>query len=483
MANMQKMPQLIWALPGFLIQMGGLLSGHPVTALIGTVPLVAGLAYYIKAKGYSAAWGLWGVVPIMGVIILAMQRPHAEVSREEWLDDIILEEDPHIHSFLRKKPAELIGGWKLLLAMAPIGLLLLFFCAYLPHLADSGAEGESAAVDGEGQASRPGEQVADSRAVGGEAPEPDSAPAEEAETPVAVAEAKAEAEATEGVGEERAAAATPAAEAAAEPMELPFAERVAKIQLGMSYAEAAELAGPNATRVAGTTERDKTVHWEGSDGSFIVAKFVDDQLVRRTPLRRGPETRRLERIAEEMFKLAVPDAKFAADEDAEQAEPERDAEAPVTESAQAEAEPAEEPVVAQDDADGAAEEVYIEDEEQEIVEEPQKRSRVVRVGGRSDGRGRATYKKAKLPRYTRPIEHGPHDVHIYNPNPFRVKVAVRSGKRGKNLTLSADDETAIYLRNGRYALYYLDAENPVQITSAGSFTVDSPPTALRISLR
>ena len=461
MAKTQRKPRLMWALPGFVVQVGGLFSGHPMVALAGAALLVAGLAHYIKSKGYSAAWGLWGVVPIMGVIILAMQRPHAEVSREEWLDDIILEDDPHLRSFLRKKPAEIVGGRGLLLAMAPIAVVLMIVCPYFPHLADRAADSqtESATVDGDGAVEQSDEVAADAVLV---------AKAEVATEPEAAADPSVADEPEPEVG--------PEVEAAAEPVEISFAERVAKIQLGMSYEDAAELAGPNVTRVAGTAVGDQTVNWMGSDGSFIVAKFVDDELVRRTPLRRAPETRQLERIAEEVFKFAVADAELAADEDAQQ---ELDAGAPVTELAQADARPDE----ASEEVDARAEEVYAEDTEEEVIEEPQERRRVVRVGGESDGRGRTSYKKAKLPRYTRPIEHGPHDVHIHNSNPYRVEVAVRSGKRGKNLTLSADDEATIYVRNGRYALYYLEAEAPTRVTDAGSFTVDSPATALRVSLR
>jgi hypothetical protein len=41
-------------------------------SLVGTLLLMVGLAYRTKDKGRSAAWGLCGLLSIVGVIIVAM---------------------------------------------------------------------------------------------------------------------------------------------------------------------------------------------------------------------------------------------------------------------------------------------------------------------------------------------------------------------------------------------------------------------------
>jgi hypothetical protein len=49
-------------------------KGNPLwllVALAGTVLLIAGLSFYAKAKGRSPAWGLMGLLSIIGLIVLA----------------------------------------------------------------------------------------------------------------------------------------------------------------------------------------------------------------------------------------------------------------------------------------------------------------------------------------------------------------------------------------------------------------------------
>ena len=57
MAKTHRVPPLMWALPGFVIQMGALSSGQPVMAFVGSVLLVAGLAYYIKCGEFCQCSG------------------------------------------------------------------------------------------------------------------------------------------------------------------------------------------------------------------------------------------------------------------------------------------------------------------------------------------------------------------------------------------------------------------------------------------
>jgi hypothetical protein len=81
------------------------------------------------------------------------------------------------------------------------------------------------------------------------------------------------------------------------------------------------------------------------------------------------------------------------------------------------------------------------------------------------------------------MERGPHDIHIYNPYPYPVRVGVRDGARGRDFALGSYDEEILYLGNGQYTIYYIDAEEPETLNMAGTIDVNSPPSAIRIRLR
>lgn len=65
---------LLLGAPGLVLQFIGLGSqGEPEGAAIsaiGSLLLIAGLAFYAKAKGRSAAWGLMGLLSLIGLIVL-----------------------------------------------------------------------------------------------------------------------------------------------------------------------------------------------------------------------------------------------------------------------------------------------------------------------------------------------------------------------------------------------------------------------------
>jgi len=76
---------LMFGVPGIVLQIAGnvKMRSEPedalglVLALVGTVLLIVGLAFYAKAKGRSPAWGLMGLLSIIGLIVLALLKDHA----------------------------------------------------------------------------------------------------------------------------------------------------------------------------------------------------------------------------------------------------------------------------------------------------------------------------------------------------------------------------------------------------------------------
>ena len=127
------------------------------------------------------------------------------------------------------------------------------------------------------------------------------------------------------------------------------------------------------------------------------------------------------------------------------------------------------------------EQMYGEEAEEELVASA---GRVVRVSQTPRNTGRSDLKKAQLPRFSRPIERGPHDVNISNTFSYDVKVGLRTGnKRGKNFSIPADGTATVYLPNDTYDLYYIDADTPDTLEHSGSFTVASPPFSIFLNLR
>lgn len=65
---------LAFGVPGLVLQLGGKAEGYPLITLVGSILLLVGLAYYAKGKGRHPAWGLFGLLSIIGVIILACMK-------------------------------------------------------------------------------------------------------------------------------------------------------------------------------------------------------------------------------------------------------------------------------------------------------------------------------------------------------------------------------------------------------------------------
>ena len=62
---------------GIIVQVIGVIVGQDIgifIRLIGSVLLIIGCCYYAKGKGYHGAWGLLGLLNIIGLIILICMK-------------------------------------------------------------------------------------------------------------------------------------------------------------------------------------------------------------------------------------------------------------------------------------------------------------------------------------------------------------------------------------------------------------------------
>lgn len=495
MATFRKIGTLLSVAPGFVLQVYGIVAGDTSAGIAGTFVLVLALGYHIRQKGYHPAWGLWGVVPIMGAVLLLLQRPNYGVSREEIIEEILLEEDPHIRSFATRRQVRIVGGFPLLLVMAPIGLLLVLFGDRLENVRVSVAY------------ERPAQQrIAEPpRQSDGISSEGMETPVQMTPTIVSVQTLHAmsgrDDESEEGAGS----AVTDAkpddtAEEAAETVETEvddsFAAKHASLDLGMKYDRACEVMGAAPVSLSSASDNG-LVRWDGPDDEFFFAHFQDGELDRISGLRsRAPAVPATGALAQAKAdtRPAAKDGQPVGDGDGGDSGDSGNSgnrwEEPVAAERPSSTTSANEASDSIDraaglQADVADEEETVSDVAEETWVEDAGVSRVTRVAEAGAATGRTTYKKARLPRFTRPIERGPHDVVIYNPNSYPVQVGVRSGKRGKDLSIGASGSATIYLPNGEYSVSYVaqgDAED-ARLYNAGNFSVASPLSAIRIYLR
>ena len=63
---------LLLGIPGLVIQMAGAVRSMPIVFVIGTILLITGFSFYAKAKGRNPAWGLFGLLSWVGILVLAL---------------------------------------------------------------------------------------------------------------------------------------------------------------------------------------------------------------------------------------------------------------------------------------------------------------------------------------------------------------------------------------------------------------------------
>ncbi len=78
----------------------------------------------------------------------------------------------------------------------------------------------------------------------------------------------------------------------------------------------------------------------------------------------------------------------------------------------------------------------------------------------------------KLPDYTYQLRDGSYEIKIYNPLDAAVKVGLRSGKRGKNISIPAGGVKSIKVPRGDYQFVYIRDDEPTELQQGGNVTID-----------
>ena len=452
---------LAWGLPGFAIQCYGIVEGWALVSLGGTALLCVGLMYHVRGKGYHPMWGLWGLVPIMGPILLLLQPRQPGVSPQDVLQELLVEEDPHIRPFAHAERPDVSGGRALLLVMAPVGILILLFSARLPHAvapADVAPPGPSAIV-----APGPGTAAVAEPSTAAAAPSP--LPGEPVKQPEYAKQREGEAPAEP----------QPQAES---PKGSPYAAKYRQIRVGMTYDQVCELVGNDSTLISGKLGKDKIVKWENPDKSFFAARFRDNVLDRMTGLNHPPPPKKLVEMAEELRKPGEENVtvETEAEKEAGSTAKERQQSAESAPQEEAQSVDKDEETGGAQPSEGGGEEATAEEEARPV------KKNVVRVGGEEKAGPRS--RKAQLPARTQSIDNGPHDVYIHNETDTAVKVGLRTQrKKGRDFGIPAGGMVAQYLTNGTYRIFYIETSHPYELKNAGEIVVQSPPAAIHVTLR
>jgi hypothetical protein len=472
---------VLLGVPGFLIQSYGLVTGWAVLSLIGAGALSLGLGCDIRRKGYHPLWGLWGLVPIMGPILLLLQPPHPQVFDLEYSTDPSSENEVFERASVAQEPAFISGGPLLLAALAPVGIFIHLFCGLAPHFIavlettptrvsvekDVGAMPSQTA---ETPTSEKGDQKPE---VGKNASADQKEAGAKSENPGSTSEKPA---GTSAPAPEPATAPTPPppvepppppppvvpAVAPAPPRELSYEEKYQDIQIGLTYEQVCEIIGHDSSLISGTLAGDKIVRWENPDKSYFAARFRGGVLERKTSLSYPPPAKKLEEMA--------PELRFPGEE-TENIQSERQAESRSNGAKQN---------VAYEDENAEDSDDSSETTQEDAETETSSSKDMIRVGGE---KAEPRKFKARLPKYTQAIAKGPHDVYFHNESDATVQVALRTQtKRGRNITISSGDEAAAYLPNGTYSIVYISADDPYKLKSAGQLVVASPHETLHVSL-
>lgn len=76
--------------------------------------------------------------------------------------------------------------------------------------------------------------------------------------------------------------------------------------------------------------------------------------------------------------------------------------------------------------------------------------------------------------------HGQNPVRITNPNPFSVRVALRSSGRGKDFKVSSNDSSTIYVPDGSYEIYFQYSHEPDAIYKGDDFSLHRHGVDIRV---
>lgn len=81
-------------------------------------------------------------------------------------------------------------------------------------------------------------------------------------------------------------------------------------------------------------------------------------------------------------------------------------------------------------------------------------------------------RKMRLPDYTYQLRDGSYEIRIYNPLDTSVKVGLRSGKKGKDVSIPAGSTKTVKVPRGTYQFVYIRDDEPTELQQGGTVQID-----------
>ncbi|MCA1902853.1 MAG: hypothetical protein LDL53_11675 [Candidatus Hydrogenedens sp.] len=80
--------------------------------------------------------------------------------------------------------------------------------------------------------------------------------------------------------------------------------------------------------------------------------------------------------------------------------------------------------------------------------------------------------RVRLPDFTYRLRDGAYEIRINNPLDTSVKVGIRSGKRGKDITLPPNGTRSLKVPKGDYQIFYIRDDDPTTVQQGGVIQID-----------
>jgi hypothetical protein len=224
-----------------------------------------------------------------------------------------------------------------------------------------------------------------------------------------------------------------------------------KVQPGMTLEEIQGLLKVNRRVVSESDTKVAMYEWVDRKGSNFFARFEDGRMTRKTGFHVAPmkEEKKSPSTAEEDKAVTADDGSNTDPVPADI--PPATSQAPVEETM-------------------AEEEPHKEDVPTETAAE---RPKVAVVGGGKNETARSYRPKAKFPEYTWQFRRGNYEVRVTNTADMEVKVGLRSGKYGKDVEIKPGRSASIDVEQGTYTLYFQYEDDPQNVYTGESFTIDA----------
>lgn len=240
-----------------------------------------------------------------------------------------------------------------------------------------------------------------------------------------------------------------------------------QLKIGMELDEVVALLQRPGTKVSSDDKGETLYLWTDKEGSSFSARFSNNKLVRKSgfyvrPISESDEIEEAQPYQEEPEESSITEPTQQTNE----------AEAPVLKDTQTQ--------VVEQPMSQETEELVPQTTNQDQTKIVSNNRRIIYSGPRDKNvenqeaaaKQVSGRRKAKLPDYTYRLKDGSYEMKIYNPLDTPVKVGIRSGKRGRDISIPAGGSKTLKVSRGNYQIFYIREDDPSVLQEGGSIQID-----------